>query len=229
MPAREPAGRLEEPAVIAVVCARGTGVGADGIVFLRAIGGGGCEFAMRYLNSDGSPAALCGNACLCVTRLATLVGAGSPSGMRFATESGVLGGATGRRAAGGRAASGRGAGDRAAVEPEGEEQRIGFALVGVPHLVVLMDDVGRANVVGRGRPLRRHGRLARPARTSISCRRGTAGRWQMRTYERGVEGETLACGTGAIAVAMLLLSWGASASPVTLETRSGRQMRVRAA
>ena len=56
--------------------------------------------------------------------------------------------------------------------------------------------------------------------------RGTEGAWRVRTYERGVEAETLACGSGAAATAILLTSWGLATSPVTLETSSGRMLRV---
>ena len=56
--------------------------------------------------------------------------------------------------------------------------------------------------------------------------RGPDGRWRIRTYERGVEGETLACGTGAVASAILLATWGRSESPVRLVTKSGRELTV---
>ena len=223
----EPAGTLADPAVIARVCARGTGVGADGIVFVEPSAERGADFAMRYLNSDGSPAALCGNACLCVTYLATLIGAGSPHGMHFRTESGVL---TARMVDGlpeVELPPVAPAEDCAAIGLERGERRIGFALVGVPHLVILTDDASKADVVGRGRPLRRHPSLGAAGANVNFLSPGTAaGSWKMRTYERGVEGETLACGTGAIAAAMLLQAWGESVSPTTLETRSGRLVRV---
>src|SRR6185369_7306515 len=73
-------GRLAEPAVIERVCARGTGVGADGIVFLEA--SPTADIRLTYLNADGSRADLCGNATLCTTRLAVELGVGSPKGMR---------------------------------------------------------------------------------------------------------------------------------------------------
>src|SRR5215212_5860877 len=70
-------GELAEPAVISAVCARGTGIGADGIVFLQP--SERADIKLLYLNSDGSEAALCGNATLCTTRLAVRLGAADPA------------------------------------------------------------------------------------------------------------------------------------------------------
>ena len=74
--------------------------------------------------------------------------------------------------------------------PEQGERRIGFAKVGVPHLVILRDDVATVDVVGRGRPLRHHPKLADGANVNFVSK-NRYGRWKMRTYERGVEAETL--------------------------------------
>ena len=86
---------------------------------------------------------------------------------------------------------------------EAGERWIGFALAGVPHLVVRVDDVEQVDVVGRGRPLRHEQSLAQGANVNFVSPDGSGG-WRIRTYERGVEGETLACGTGAVATAILL-------------------------
>src|SRR5207248_9076417 len=79
---------------IRAVCARGTGVGADGLVFVGpgsgpGTGGGSDAVRMVYFNSDGSRAAMCGNAALCSTRLATRLGLGRPQGMTLETDAGV--------------------------------------------------------------------------------------------------------------------------------------------
>ena len=226
----EPPGRLAEPSVIARLCARGTGVGADGIVFLERSDRAAVKLV--YLNSDGSAADFCGNATLCTVRLAIELGAAPLSDFMIETDSGVVA----ARMAGGvpeidlepvvdvRS-------NAPGIEPGGGETSVGFALAGVPHLVVLCDDVSTVDLVGRGRPLRRHGSLPAGANVNFVSRaadRGTSGhRWRMRTYERGVEGETLACGSGAVATAILLTDWGEASGPVELETSSGRVLRVR--
>lgn len=219
-----PPGELGDVETIRAVCARGSGVGADGIVFLGA--GQTSAVAIRYLNSDGSVAALCGNATLCAARLAKeLQMVSGDRDFTIDTDSGEVTA---------RFRDGRpeidlqpviDVQDCFAATPEAGEARIGFAMVGVPHLVVLVPDVERAPVVERGRALRHHSKLTHGANVNFVS--GSSGRWRMRTYERGVEAETLACGTGAVATALLLAAWGEAGGAVELETRSGRSLRVR--
>jgi diaminopimelate epimerase len=220
---KEPPGELADPQVVAKVCARGTGIGADGIVFLEPSRVGAVK--MTYLNADGSRA-MCGNASLCATRLSIELGAAPAMGFLLETDSGPI-------------AVRQGSSDfpeidlapadqvspRFDVPLVSGERRIGFADTGVPHLVIECDDVELVDVVGRGRPLRRHPQLAAGANVNFVSRTGD--RWRMRTYERGVEAETLACGTGAVAIAVLLAEWGLAGNETVLETRSGRPLKVR--
>jgi len=211
---------------IRALCARGTGIGADGVVFFEE--DPNADVRIRYLNSDGSPAALCGNATLCTVRLAHALDIASPgSTLRIATDSGILRG---------RIVSGTPEFDVGRIERvtlstglacvDGEEV-IGYALVGVPHFVVMVDDIEAVDVVGRGRALR-HDAWAGPPGANVNfVARDPRGGWSMRTYERGVEGETLACGTGAVAAATLLLTWKQDAGPlVRIWTRSGQPVDV---
>ena len=224
----EPPGAMATPEVIGRVCARATGVGADGIVFLEQ--SSVADIRLTYLNSDGSRADLCGNATLCTTRLSVELGIGDPNGFQIETDSGVV--------------AARMSGSLPEVDlPEvvdvrptadgiptaSGEQRIGFALVGVPHLVIACDDVSTVDVVGRGRPLRRHPSLPFGANVNFVAPQPGTGRWRMRTYERGVEAETLACGSGSVATAILLASWSgdrAGEQVVELVTSSGSPLRV---
>src|SRR5829696_2465194 len=84
----EPPGPLESVELIERMCARATGIGADGVVFLER--SDVATIGIRYFNSDGSRASLCGNATLCTTRLAVELGAADPSGFTIATDAGVL-------------------------------------------------------------------------------------------------------------------------------------------
>jgi diaminopimelate epimerase len=220
---KEPPGRLSEPAVVGQICARGTGVGADGIVFLEPSDVAGIR--LTYLNADGSPA-FCGNATLCTLRLSTELGIGAASGMQIETEAGVVSA---------RIVEGRPEIDLqpvrdvavqwAEIPLEAGERRVGFAVVGVPHVVVRVDDVEAVDVVERGRAIRRHPSLAHGANANFVSR-DAGGRWKIRTYERGVEAETLACGSGTVASAILLSLWGEASGVVSLETRSGRDLTV---
>ncbi len=224
-------GALEDSVVIQALCARGTGVGADGVVFMEDPGEDeeeqGAAFRMRYFNSDGSSGAMCGNAALCMTRLAVQLGAAKPEDVRFQTDTGILS----ARIVGALPEVDLQAAQ--AVRPEIDlahepgERRIGFVLMGVPHVVVLCDEVGSIDVIERGRKVRMDP-ILRPDGANVNFVAPIAeGGWAIRTYERGVEGETLACGTGAISSAILLNAWGASGSETTFTTRSDREVTVR--
>ena len=221
----EPPGRLADPKEVQRLCARGTGVGADGVVFLESSEVAGIR--LIYLNADGSRADLCGNATLCTTRLAVELGMGSASGMQIETDSGLVAA---------RISDGKPEIDLqpvrevqaelSSIPPERGEHHVGYVLVGVPHVVLLVDDVDTVDVVGRGRPIRRHPSLPHGANANFVAR-DRYGRWRIRTYERGVEAETLACGSGAVATAILLTIWGQADGVVSLETKSGRELAVK--
>lgn len=217
-------GPLANPEVVQELCARATGIGADGIVFLEP--SAVADYRMTYLNSDGSRADLCGNASLCSARLATELGIVRREEFRVETDAGILG----ARVAGGAVEVDlQPVTDVRASLPfrrEPGERWIGFALAGVPHLTVRVDDIEGVDVVGRGRPLRHDPSLAKGANVNFVAP-NPAGGWLIRTYERGVEGETLACGTGSVATSILLAESGEAADRVELRTRSGRVHRVR--
>jgi len=224
----EPAGVLEQPSVIDALCARGTGVGADGIVFVEPPTLHTQRFSIRYLNRDGSLAELCGNASLCSVRLAAELGI-VREGEEFAFGT-TAGPARGRLAADGPEIDLQPVAELTPQAPfmtQAGERRIGFAVVGVPHVVVLCGDVEAIDVVGRGRPIRYDPSLRAGANVNFVAP-ANDGTWAVRTYERGVEDETLACGTGSVATAALLGEWGeAGGVTTTIRTRSGRLLRVR--
>lgn len=239
---------LTKPEVIQAICSRTNGVGADGIVILEphaersaagfaspekaSVSPGSREFSalpirLRYFNRDGTLGELCGNATLCSTNFAILAGLCPPTHVLLETDAGRV------RA---RLADGVPEIDIAPVDrvldelPSiariAKEQRIGFALVGVPHVVILTTALDEVDVAERGRSIRQHPSL-QPAGANVNwVAKVPGGQWAYRTYERGVEDETLACGTGAIAAAILLTSWGLASGPVELITRSGRPVLV---
>jgi len=225
-----PPGELAEADVVQRVCERATGVGADGIVFLEPAAGAAVKLV--YLNADGSRADFCGNATLCTTRLSVELGIAGPGrDFQIATDSGLV---TARLRQDGTAEIDLPAVSEVheaadPIRPAASEQRIGFALVGVPHLVVVVPDVEAVDLVGRGRPLRMDASLKIGANVNFisPAAESASGVWLTRTYERGVEGETLACGSGAVASAVLLTAWGLAEPPVKLQTRSGKVLEVR--
>lgn len=222
----EPADDLEKPEAIREICAHGTGVGADGVVFFSRPQEGVVD--IRYYNSDGSGGELCGNATLCSVHLARLLGS-SVERMTVHTDAGDVD----ARLVGGLPEIdledvGDVIPDYPAIPLVGSEKRIGYAVAGVPHIVIEVPDVSAVDVLGRGREIRRHRSLAMGANVNfVAPGPGDDKSWSIRTYERGVEGETLACGTGAVASAILLTAWGRASGPVSLVTKSGRTLTVR--
>lgn len=226
-------GRVSTPADwtpedMQAVCARGTGIGADGIVF---IGPGSHAGAARmiYYNADGSHAAMCGNAALCSTTLAAHLGVGTSDGMDLETDAGTY---QSRALEAGRAELHLAPVARPAAVPglaltAGERQAV-LTTVGVPHLIVLVDDVDEVDLMDRGHALRFDPALAPDGANINFISKDEDGRWRMRTYERGIEGETLACGTGTVGAGCAIQEWGLGSLPRDVQSRSGRMIGVRA-
>lgn len=217
------------PERIAKVCARQTGVGADGLVVLTPEGN--AQVRMRYFNADGSHANMCGNAALCSTRLSARLGLAPATGMTLLTPAGEV-----RSRCDGEGVEAEI--NLPPVEPlvriggvcQAGEHQAWLGLVGVPHLIVLVDDVDRLDLLGRGRELRFHPAMGPDgANVNFISPPAAAGKpWLIRTYERGVEGETLACGTGTVAAALLLVQVGRAQLPLVFASRSGSPLAVRA-
>lgn len=223
--ARAALGEEALPDRIARICRRGTGVGADGVVFL--LRSDPADIGIRYYNADGSLASLCGNATLCTTNLAVRLGAVDPRGFTIATDAGIVQ----ARIRNGLpqfdlpAASDLVA-DFTAIDRMPGERRIGYVTAGVPHVVIQVDDLDRQDIVGRGRPIRYTASVF-PDGTNVNfVSQRPDGSWAIRTYERGVEDETLACGTGNAAAGILLSAWGEIDDRVELLTRSGQVLDV---
>ena len=219
-----PADGLDAPAAVRVLCARGTGIGADGVVFLTPSTDD--AFGIRYYNSDGSLGELCGNATLCALRLAHDAGLVDTDEVSISTDAGLVK----ARMTDGRpeidlAPVSEVATELESIRPIEREEQLGFVRVGVPHVVIIDRDVASADILGRGSTIRRDRSLSDGA--NVNFLSNTLDGWIIRTYERGVEGETLACGTGAVASGILLAKWGRASSPVRIETRSGNHLEVR--
>ena len=216
------------PADMQAVCARGTGIGADGIVF---VGAGSTPGAARmiYYNSDGSHADMCGNAALCSTALAVHLGIGAADGMDLQTDAGIY---RSRVVEPGRAELHLAAVDAPAAVPGLQlapgERQAALARVGVPHLEVVVEDVDDIDLMERGRALRFDPALGAEGANVNFISTDKKGVWRMRTYERGVEGETLACGTGAVGAGCAIQEWGLGGLPVSIQSRSGRMLGVQA-
>jgi diaminopimelate epimerase len=233
-PAADPA-----PEQIHAWCRRGVSLGADGVFALRRSGprgGGGedggtaergAEVSMAYWNAGGDAADLCLNGTRCAAQLAFHLG-WARSEVRIHTAAGAF---RARRLDAERVAIDLevevAAPRELAVELDGTPRAGWLVTVGVPHFVLPWPgDLDAAPVVELGRALRWHAAF-QPAGANVDFVRFADGRClEIRTYERGVEDETLSCGTGVVAAAALGLALGRLGGPVTAGTRGGFDLTV---
>lgn len=213
---------------IQALCNRRTGVGGDGLVVVSPEGEG--DARMVYFNADGSRAGMCGNAALCSTRLADRLGIARGSGMRLHTDTGIL---QTRCVGPGWAAElllpDFGLPEPVALPLEPGELWMVLCTVGVPHLIIGVENLLEVAVEVRGRALRHHDAFA-PGGLNVNfvgpSRDPDGARWGVRTFERGVEAETLACGTGTVGSAFALASRGLATLPVRIASWGGNVFSV---
>lgn len=209
-----------------LVSRRARSIGADGVVLIENPIEPETDFRWRYFNADGSEGEMCGNGAMCGARFAELIGA-APAETAFSTMSGIV-----------RAEVDPATGlvelampdtgpieDARTVEVDGTKYELVPIQVGVPHAVLYVEDAdafgSRAELERVGRAIRQAEAFA-PAGTNVNVVSPLGGnRLRMRTYERGVEAETLACGTGAVASAVVSVGRGLVTTPVEIVTSSG--------
>ena len=209
---------------IVQICDRHRGIGADGILLLEKASNQ-ADFRMRYFNSDGGEAEMCGNGARCFARFANKV-ADTQEKISFETPAGVI-----------------------VAEIEGDlvtlqmtdptdlrlnvslrvgdkNKRVHFINSGVPHVVIPVERIDDVNVRGEGAAIRHH-QMFSPKGANINFieKRG-AKQITIRTYERGVEDETLACGTGVVAGALIFASTENFDGPIGVLVRGGNELKV---
>lgn len=205
-------------------CRRRHSVGADGLILIEK--SDDLDFVWRFYNADGSEAEMCGNGGRCVARFAFLNGIAGEK-MAFGTLAGVM---------------------KAEVHPDGKvklqltrptdlkldypihmdsrELFVSSVNTGVPHAILLTDHIDRAPVEELGRMVRYHTSFA-PKGTNVDfVEIMDRENIKVRTYERGVEDETFACGTGAVAVGVVMKNKGLSGDIVNIWTKGGEVLRV---
>ncbi|MGD9947245.1 MAG: diaminopimelate epimerase [Desulfobulbus sp.] len=204
------------------VCRRKFSVGADGLFLIEP--SEKVDFKWRFFNADGSEAEMCGNGARCVARFAYMHGIAAAR-MQFETLAGIIDATVSdTQATIGMTSPHSFRYDRQ-IEVEGQLFMVHSVDTGVPHAVIFVDDIETADVVGLGRQLRYHPVFA-PAGTNVNFIGQTAEGFRIRTYERGVEDETMACGTGVVAGALIAAAKGRADSPVAMVTTGGIALTV---
>src|SRR6476469_5476897 len=209
---------------IAQLCDRHRGIGADGILLLEQPTNR-ADFRMRYFNADGGEAEMCGNGARCFARFAYKVG-GKKEKISFETPAGVI--------------SAELKGDLVTLrmtEPTDlrlnvdlpmadENKTVHFVNSGVPHVVIAVEKIDDANVRRDGAAIRHH-KMFSPNGANVNFieKRGS-NKIAIRTYERGVEDETLACGTGIVASALIFAASEKSSSPIKVLARGDDELQV---
>jgi len=205
---------------LARISSRRTGVGCDGTVLLQP--SDTADLRMRFINPDGNEQDMCGNGARCFARLAFDLGA-VPAGMAIETLAGTV-----------RADV---VGDQIRVtltDPRdwrmgldaGLEWPVDFVNTGVPHAVIRVDELDRLDLPVLGSHIRYHELFAPEGANANFVKINTDGTLSIRTYERGVEAETLACGTGAAAGALVAAKQGWVELPVAVHCAGGYDLLI---
>jgi diaminopimelate epimerase len=209
-----------EPEQISRICDRHRGVGADGVLLLEKPANG-ADFRMRYYNRDGGEAEMCGNGARCFARFANKV-AGAKDRISFETPAGVIGAELHD--------------DLVTLQmSEPTDLRLNLKLngksvhfinSGVPHVVVPAAKIDDVDVRSDGAALRHHEMFSpKGANVNFLEKRGR-NKIAIRTYERGVEDETLACGTGVVASALIFGATENVDGPIGVLVRGGSELSV---
>jgi diaminopimelate epimerase len=207
------------------LCDRFYGVGADGLLLVEK--SSAADFKMRIFNSDGSEAEMCGNGSRCAALYAHSKKI-APDNMKIETMAGMLN------------ANVRGQIVKVKLTDPKDIQwnlclmihecpyKVNLANTGVPHVIHFVDDLEAIEVNKLGPKMRYHEEFS-PNGANVNFVKiadKNKNKIAVRTYERGVEDETLACGTGAVASAIISAEAEKLVSPITVETRSGELLKV---
>jgi diaminopimelate epimerase len=205
------------------VCHRHYSVGADGLIVI--VPSKKADFKWRFYNADGSEAAMCGNGSRCAARFAFLKKIAKKD-LAFETLAGIIHAQVKPGSVKVQLTAATGLRMNIAVPLESGIRMGHFIDTGVPHLVYLSKDLDGEDVDRIGRTTRYHD-LFKPAGTNVNfIQIINKHKLRIRTYERGVEGETLACGTGSVAGALIAGALGAVFSPVEVQTRGGEKLTI---
>ncbi|KQC07255.1 MAG: diaminopimelate epimerase [Smithella sp. SDB] len=205
------------------VCQRKFSVGADGLVIIEP--SDNADFKWQFYNSDGSVAEMCGNAARCVARFAHIKGI-SAEKMSWETIAGIISAEVKGDVAKIKLMDPSAVETEIKIDADGQKFTLDSINTGVPHAVVFVDDLDNYDVYTIGRKIRYHKKFAPRGTNTDFTAVINRHKIKVRTYERGVEDETLACGTGMVAAALTAAQRGLVDSPTDVLVKSGETLRI---
>jgi len=209
--------------IVKKLCDRKFGIGADGLILFE--NSKIAEFRMRYYNSDGSYATMCGNGARCIARYAYITGLKKKKFV-FETDAGLITAEIFSDSVKVKLYEPKNMKLDLSLNIDKKKYRLSFINTGVPHTVIFVDNLEKVDVVNLGRKIRFHKKFS-PDGTNVNfVKLINSHTISIRTYERGVEDETLACGTGVTASAIISILKNKVKSPVNCITRSGIKFKV---
>ncbi len=215
-------GDIDRPLFVSKVCDRARSIGADGVIFVEP--SKKVDFKWDFYNADGSHAEMCGNGGRCVARFA-LERKIAEKALAFETAAGVIRAEVDKRRVKLQMTKPHGLVENATLTLGGRKIPYSFLNTGVPHAVLFVRDLSGVDIMGMGSGIRHHKAFA-PRGTNVNFAKAEGDVIRLRTYERGVEGETLACGTGAVATGILAALHGMAKPPVAVVTTGGETLTI---
>lgn len=210
---------------IARLCDRHRGIGADGLLLVEQAGGK-ADWRMRYHNADGAEVEMCGNGARCFARFANRLSPSKNNTVTFETQAGLISAAlSGDKVSLAMSTPGPLA-DAVELDASGEKLAVYSINTGVPHAVVLVENTEDVDIKKLGPALRHHHHFQPRGTNANFVRQLGPQDLVIRTYERGVEDETLACGTGVVAAALTIAALTGAQPPIRVRVKGGDTLLV---
>jgi diaminopimelate epimerase len=214
-----------DQATIARLCDRHRGIGADGLLAVEPAEQS-ADYRMRYYNADGGEVEMCGNGARCFARFVNRLHGLSLASVTFETMAGVIGAEFLGERVRLRMSDPHSLALNESLPVNGRNLTVHSLNTGVPHAVVFVDTLESIDVRGDGAALRYHDRFAPKGTNANFVQVTNPGKISIRTYERGVEDETLACGTGTVACAIIHHLLHGTPSPIEVLVRGGDSLSI---
>lgn len=205
------------------ICNRKYGIGADGLLLIEK--SKKADFSMRIFNPDGSEAKMCGNGSRCTALYAASKKIAAPI-MTIDTLAGILKASVKDDIVKIRLTDPKNIKWNLCLMIDKCPYKLNFVDTGVPHTIFFVKDLDNVDVKNIGSFIRHHGEFSPEGTNADFVEIVDGGNIRIRTYERGVEDETLACGTGAVAGAVISAEAEKMPSPIIVHTRSGEKLKV---